>query len=332
MKAKLLPLALSIVILFFTNDLSSNTCTSSSGTFNSWALVTWTCTSAPTGGPPTCGDVINVASGTVIKVSADVDFSACTNPITLNIYGQLNFNTNGVRFQLPSGSTVVVQSGGSIVKTFPGGGSSTLISVGGTNVWTAGDGTITGPVVLPIELLSFSAVCNDKKVDIAWVTATETHNDYFTVERTKDGLSFETVSTVDGAGNSTQVLEYSVTDHNPYEGLSYYRLMNTGFDGAKYYSALVTSDCFITENGFSIYPNPSDGSGALMLDLNFPENQEIVFTVVDMQGKESYSKLIITKQDNELVAIDPSHKIAPGTYMVITRSENKILSKTLIIK
>lgn len=192
--------------------------------------------------------------------------------------------------------------------------------------------TNTSNTPLPVELLSFNAIYSDKKVDLTWATASETNNDYFTIERTKDGSSFETVSTVDGAGNSTSVLEYTERDYSPLEGLSYYRLVQTDFNGDKHFSPLVAVNYSFGEDGISIYPNPASDASEVMLNLNFPENQEVLVVVRDIQGKEFYSKVHITSENNQLVAVDPDHKIAAGVYLIIASSENKIYSKKLIIK
>ncbi|MEP7170130.1 MAG: hypothetical protein ABI855_12225, partial [Bacteroidota bacterium] len=70
---------------------------------------------------------------------------------------------------------------------------------------------------LPVELLFFTAApVDNKEVLCSWSTASEINNDFFTVERSKNGKSFEEVEKVKGAGNSTKPLNYSFTDKNPY--------------------------------------------------------------------------------------------------------------------
>jgi ice-binding like protein len=64
------------------------------------------------------------------------------------------------------------------------------------------------PGVLPIELLSFSAGKVGEDVQLNWVTASEINNNYFTVERSVNGASFEEVVQVQGARNSNAVLYY----------------------------------------------------------------------------------------------------------------------------
>lgn len=84
---------------------------------------------------------------------------------------------------------------------------------------------------LPVELLSFNAYPKDENVHIEWVTASEINNDYFEVQRSSDGINYETNEIVDGNGTSSQMHQYELTDFNPLPGLSYYRIRQVDFDG-----------------------------------------------------------------------------------------------------
>jgi hypothetical protein len=86
-------------------------------------------------------------------------------------------------------------------------------------------------IVLSIELMEFDLECDGEKVLISWTTETETNNDYFTIERSRDGQSFEPLTKVNGAGTSSIQNSYSWTDNNPLPGISYYRLLDTDFNG-----------------------------------------------------------------------------------------------------
>ncbi|MBK6839033.1 MAG: hypothetical protein IPG90_12930 [Bacteroidetes bacterium] len=89
---------------------------------------------------------------------------------------------------------------------------------------------------MPIELAYFTANVTGKEVLLSWATATETNNSFFNIERGTDGISYESIQQINGAGNSTSFLTYGVTDKNPIEGTSYYRLKQTDFDGKYSYS------------------------------------------------------------------------------------------------
>lgn len=94
-------------------------------------------------------------------------------------------------------------------------------------------------VGLPVELLSFSGVSVGKEVLITWSTASEINNDYFTIERSRDGIDFENAGEVNGAGNSTLTLDYKYVDQQPYPGINYYRLKQTDVDGVFKYSDVI---------------------------------------------------------------------------------------------
>jgi len=112
---------------------------------------------------------------------------------------------------------------------------------------------------LPIDLIDFKADAREKHVDLTWRTANEINNDYFTLERSQDGLSFEELAEIDGAGNSNIELSYSYQDKNPYYGVSYYRLKQTDFDGSVSYSSVErvefeTSGAFVAwQSGSQIF-------------------------------------------------------------------------------
>lgn len=183
---------------------------------------------------------------------------------------------------------------------------------------------------LPIELLSFNAIMNDKQVDITWETASETNNDYYTIEKSKDGVHFETCSIVDAAGNSSSIVNYKDIDYNPYKGISYYRLKQTDFNGAFSFSKIVAVNYSFSQDGITIFPNPTEGE--ININIEDIEQQEVLVVIVDMTGKECYSKVIISQENQQLIATDTEHKLAAGTYIITASSKNKLYSKKIIVK
>ena len=107
---------------------------------------------------------------------------------------------------------------------------------------------------LPVELISFNAKLNNNVVDLTWQTASEINNDYFTLEKSKDGINWLAFAEQPGAGNSNTTINYVDIDYTPFQGVSYYRLKQTDFNGVFEYSKTVS----INNNGsdISVYPNP----------------------------------------------------------------------------
>lgn len=99
---------------------------------------------------------------------------------------------------------------------------------------------VAGCTPLPVELSSFTAQVIYDRVAINWTTETETNNDYFVVERSKDLASWEDLAMVYGKGNSTESSAYFHVDREPYYGTSYYRLRQVDVDGTRTETAPVT--------------------------------------------------------------------------------------------
>jgi hypothetical protein len=120
---------------------------------------------------------------------------------------------------------------------------------------------IGGSNVLPMKLQYFNARPDNSQVDLSWATATESNNDYFMVEKSKDGVNFEDLTRVNSAapnGTSSLPLYYSAVDPNPFDGTTWYRLRQTDLDGNSSYSNIVSVK-FLKMNALSVYPNPSSG-------------------------------------------------------------------------
>lgn len=163
---------------------------------------------------------------------------------------------------------------------------------------------------LPIELLSFDAMLiGGETVQLRWETASETNNDFFTIERSENGLSWEQVIHVDGAGDSKENLSYQSWDQLRYWGLFYYRLKQTDYDGHVSYSSVRSVETSASRTPyFLVYPNPT--SDYITVLGNFSSEQLSIFNMLgqDMTAQVS----IMDRQENNLV-IDLS-RLPSGMY------------------
>jgi hypothetical protein len=300
------------------------------------APMMWSC-----GHMPSCLDSIIIRASDSIWISNTVDYTnppfSCTSPMYLTISGTLGFQT-GKKLILPAGSIITLNASGRISPT-GGGGSANLIDIGGVNVWSSDYGTVTGPLTitqftpLPIELISFTANAVNDAVQLNWTTASEKNNNYFTIQRTADAIVFEDIDKLNGAGNSSSILNYSYTDYSPLEGKSYYRLKQTDYDGKYSYSPLIP---LVFENktefSFDFYPNPIHSEN-INVAIREKEATEVLVVVYDVNGKESFSKVVITEVNgNNVYAIDNTNQLSPGIYIITATSQQKIYSKRLIVQ
>lgn len=110
---------------------------------------------------------------------------------------------------------------------------------------------------LPVELLSFKAEAKADQVELDWNTASEVNNHFFTVERSVDLITYEEVARVTGAGNSNAVKSYQTFDTKPLNGISYYRLVQTDFDGTRReYDPQMVQFAGGDNSDLQVYPNP----------------------------------------------------------------------------
>ena len=106
---------------------------------------------------------------------------------------------------------------------------------GGAAVFT--NGTVTynnngcATPDLPVDFGKFTVEIKNQGVEIFWTTMQEVNNDYFTVQKSSDGVLFDNIEMIPGAGFSDSELLYEFSDARPFSGVNYYRIKQTDFDG-----------------------------------------------------------------------------------------------------
>ncbi|MEO6903905.1 MAG: T9SS type A sorting domain-containing protein [Bacteroidia bacterium] len=200
----------------------------------------------------------------------------------------------------------------------------------GTNTFYVGSKTNLSP--LPISLLKFDAHLQDNKtVAVNWATASETNNDYFTVEKSADAINFEKVVSIKGAGNTTMMVKYNTTDYNPLTGQSYYRLKQIDFDGKFTYSNIIAINA-IADQSLTIFPNPSSTNDNIQMNIpNDLKGKEVLINVHDLQGRNIYSESLIVDNIKKSTTII-SEKLNSGSYMINIISGNTIYKQLLIVR
>lgn len=113
--------------------------------------------------------------------------------------------------------------------------------------------TITVVSGLPIELLYFNGVECETGNRLSWSTVSENNNDYFTIEKTKDGKDWISIVNLSGAGNSSNQLYYYFMDENIESIINYYRLKQTDYDGHFKYSEIISIDNRNKEEAKEVY-------------------------------------------------------------------------------
>ncbi len=179
-------------------------------------------------------------------------------------------------------------------------------------------------VILPIEMLSFSGKADGRSIILDWKTATELNCHYFIVERSIDGISFESLDKVKGNGTSQVEHNYQYTDTKPnYGKINYYRLREVDFDGTSHYSQIIS----IAPKGvLNVYIN--------MFPVPAQENITIEFNGDDepatLNVYNSLGMLVIERNASGSEKIELNN-LQAGTYHAVLQNQYQTIAKKFLV-
>jgi len=107
--------------------------------------------------------------------------------------------------------------------------------------------------VLPVELTAFNATTKNQSILLYLNTASEKNNKSFEIQHSVDGMTFKSIGSVDGSGNSTLSKNYSFNDENPNAGVNYYQLVQHDYDGKTSTSFIVALNAKIAGSKLDVY-------------------------------------------------------------------------------
>ncbi|MDC0230627.1 T9SS type A sorting domain-containing protein [Aureispira] len=172
-------------------------------------------------------------------------------------------------------------------------------------------------------LLNFNAkIIDNKFVQINWETTSEVKNDFFTIERSIDGINWSVIENIDGQENSSVSLNYTTVDSNPYSGISYYRLKLTGQNGHSEYSKIVSVNIEGLANmEVEIYPNPANNQ----ITIKGTKTQLSEFSIYNSLGQDMTNLTKQATSNNETNLMIDMSKLTSGMYYVKTKiNSNKV--------
>ncbi|MEO9850992.1 MAG: T9SS type A sorting domain-containing protein [Reichenbachiella sp.] len=229
--------------------------------------------------------------------------------------------------------------------------SSTWVNMGGSPSGTSSNGSLTSQVVidfsnsifsfgginnsaLPVDLTSFEGKIEEKDVLLTWSTASELSNDYFELERSVDGNTFEVIAKIDGHGTTNAFTNYSHLDKKPYLGVSYYRLVQVDFDGMQtiYQPIAIDNNQFREGIEVSVFPNPTNSNNINIRLLSGDPNSMIQLAIHDLSGNLVHAQQIQTFLGSSDQKININRVLESGIYLISISQANNRQIQRLIIK
>ncbi len=185
----------------------------------------------------------------------------------------------------------------------------------GTQLVSTGGNCCLVAQALPVELSYFSAHCTtNNQAVISWETASEINNHYFTLERSTDGIVFEEIAVVPGAGTSSQPSLYRYTDTEQLTETSYYRLRQTDYNGqSETFPVRVLERSACTESSTQLIGFPNPTKDRFVVQLSAKEEGEMQIYWSDLHGKIIRTERVFAVKGWNSFAFDVS-ELPAGSY------------------
>ncbi len=179
-------------------------------------------------------------------------------------------------------------------------------------------------LAVPIELLDFKVKWQPlmQSVNLEWVTATETNNDHFELERSFNAELWSTISTIKGQGNTTDLNLYEYQDRDlTFAGNTYYRLRQVDFDGSYSYGPVrMVVIPEMTLPSISVYPNPLTANSRLK--IYSPNTGALALQLYALNGQLVSSNQANVQKGLNYISLNDYQHIQTGEYILVLKAEN----------
>jgi hypothetical protein len=172
--------------------------------------------------------------------------------------------------------------------------------------------------LLPVDWLYFRGTTDNTTNKLNWATASEQNTDYFRVQRSQDGLVFETIGIVQAQGQSTSAKHYTYDDINPFEGENYYRLELVDQNGDTELSSTILLNIRMDGKPYVFYPNPT--TGMVYYQYESQKAEALQLEVLDVLGKRVRTQQVQGTTGINNIPVD-LEDLPVGTYMIRVHNE-----------
>jgi len=180
---------------------------------------------------------------------------------------------------------------------------------------------------LPVEITSFEADVEHCNARLKWTVESETNLSHYLVQRSIDGISFETIGLVEPSQTGDKNYEFQ---NRNVTGNLFYRLKIVDLDGSLSYSSTIISimDCESELSDLSVFPNPIlEGNHSINLRFHSKFEKVINVEVFNTFGMSLMTNSLEASSGTNLANVDIS-KLKAGTYWIsIKGKKGKFLTR-----
>lgn len=176
---------------------------------------------------------------------------------------------------------------------------------------------------LPLNLISFGAVCKNNFVQLQWQTGNEQNVQNIIVERSANGTIWKNIQTLTARDASTNGAAYSYNDNDP-QASAFYRLKITDKDGKFSYSPVFSGGCADVTMPFAVYPNPAATQATARVGVR--KKTEAILSIIGSNGAIIYKQIWQLNTGNNFLQL-PITNLSAGTYSIHVKIEGNNLYK-----
>jgi hypothetical protein len=261
-----------------------------------------------------------VQAGTNVSATADVSYRGAENTTAapLGLFSGQHWDIPSLQWAPPTGSGTGLVSGIGTVSNI------TLVNVG------AG---ISSPYILssaslplPIELVSFTAVCENGEMNIKWANASETNVMNIELQKSYDLNNWTTIHTAAPSNTSTMTY-YNYNYGESMGGQIYYRLRTNNNDGYSDLSAVIyAQSCGSAENTLSSFY----AEQSIYVHTHFLNGTSVNYIMYDLQGKKILQGSFSASEGDQLTTVQTAD-LSNGIYIFSATADSKTYTQKILI-
>lgn len=175
--------------------------------------------------------------------------------------------------------------------------------------------------VLPVELISFTAEKQLNNIHLKWSTLTESNNARYDIYRASNGSDFIKIASLNGAGTSSTILNYNLTDNNPSAGDNYYKLVQVDRDGTEKVLKII-----VFQNNLQAF-NAYINNNSLFINAVSSKSQKAVVLVSNVSGQVVYNQAVVLQKGDNAFAIELKNNAS--LYILKVQFDDNVVVKKL---
>ena len=230
-----------------------------------------------------------------------------------------------------SGTAITGGCSGAGVMTLTGQTTGETIYIAAWDVSNVNQGTFNicawePALVLPVELVAFQGRAVNENVLLEWETASEENNDLFEIEHSRDGVQFEIIGSVIGAGTTGRIQTYEFWHNQPQLGSNYYRLKQVDFDGAFEHSEIRVVNFEPAGVNVTVYPNPATNNINVGILDNTSENSIQLF---NSTGRLVLQRNMAPHSNKEVLQVS---SLPRGIYLIKVDVDGRSFNHKIVLQ